>query len=165
MDGDSSLSVAILIIVLFAVLLGFVFFRAVSLNRKQVAQTESDVVAGLVAFKSQTIIKTYKGSQTEATKLFQVDSIEMAAKGYFPVAQSWAPGQWGCQAFLVAFLLSLLLIGLIVFIYMLIVKPDGALTVTYGRRVDHSIEEKTCPMCAERIKVAALVCHFCGHKF
>ena len=28
-----------------------------------------------------------------------------------------------------------------------------------------SAEEKTCPMCAERIKVRALVCHFCGHKF
>jgi hypothetical protein len=47
---------------------------------------------------------------------------------------------------------------------MLIVKPDGTLTVTYERRTA-SFEEKTCPMCAERIKAAALVCHFCGHKF
>jgi hypothetical protein len=28
-----------------------------------------------------------------------------------------------------------------------------------------SVEEKTCPKCAERVKAAALVCHFCGHEF
>ena len=48
--------------------------------------------------------------------------------------------------------------------YLLIVKPSGTLTVTYERRTA-SLEEKTCPNCAERIKAAALVCHFCGHKF
>lgn len=39
-----------------------------------------------------------------------------------------------CQeAFTVALLLCLLLIGILVFIYMLVVKPDGTLTVTYSR--------------------------------
>lgn len=27
------------------------------------------------------------------------------------------------------------------------------------------LDEKTCSICAERIKASALVCHFCGHKF
>lgn len=27
------------------------------------------------------------------------------------------------------------------------------------------IDEKTCPICAERIKWAALICHYCGHEF
>ena len=26
-------------------------------------------------------------------------------------------------------------------------------------------DEKTCPICAERIKWAALICHYCGHEF
>src|SRR5262245_6143047 len=41
--------------------------------------------------------------------------------------------------------------------------PDGKLTVAYELRATDP--EKTCPMCAERIKEAALVCRFCGHKF
>ena len=34
-----------------------------------------------------------------------------------------------------------------------------------GLYKETSVEEKTCPTCAERIKAAAFVCHFCGHKF
>jgi hypothetical protein len=42
--------------------------------------------------------------------------------------------------------------------------PDRTLTVTYELRATPDLE-KACPMCAERIKEAALVCRFCGHKF
>jgi hypothetical protein len=112
----------------------------------------------------QVIIKTYTGSQESATARFQADSVEMAAQGYFPTSQSWAPGQYGCGAFIIALLLCIILIGILVFIFMLIVKPNGTLTVTYERRAV-SVEEKICPKCAERIKAAALVCHFCGYEF
>jgi predicted Zn-ribbon and HTH transcriptional regulator len=88
----------------------------------------------------------------------------MAAQGYFPTSQSWVPGQWGVGAFIIAFLLCFILIGILVVIYMLIVKPDGTLTVTYEWRAT-SVEEKTCPRCAERVKAAALVCRFCGYEF
>lgn len=57
-----------------------------------------------------------------------------AAAGYVPVSQSWAPGSWGCGAFLVALLLAFVLVGILVFIYMLLVKPAGTLTVTYQRQ-------------------------------
>jgi ribosomal protein L40E len=84
----------------------------------------------------------------------------MAARGYFPVSQMWAPGQWSTSAFIIALLLCVTVIGILVFIYMVLVKPAGTLTVTYERR-----EEKICPRCAERVKTAALVCRFCGHQF
>jgi len=58
----------------------------------------------------------------------------MAAAGYFPTSQVWAPGTYGCGAFLIALLLCVVLIGIIVFVYMLIVKPDGTLSVTYEWR-------------------------------
>jgi hypothetical protein len=103
---------------------------------------------------------------------YQADSTTMAAHGYFPTSQSWAPGAYGCGAFLVALLLCVILIGIIVFIYMLIVKPDGTLSVTYELRALPassanliSIPEKVCPKCAEHVKAAASVCRFCGHEF
>lgn len=117
------------------------------------------------------IVKTYKGSQSKANALFQTDAAKMAADNYFPISQSWAPGSYGCGSFLLALILCILIIGFIVFIYMLIVKPDGTLSVTYEfREVKNNLnlirsEEKTCPKCAEQVKLAAKVCRFCGHDF
>ena len=116
------------------------------------------------AIQSGIVVRKYQGSQERALRLFQEDSIEMAAKGLSPISQSWVPGQWGAGAFIFALLLCVILIGIVVFFYLLIVKPPGTLTVTYERRAT-SAEEKTCPRCAERIKAAALVCHFCGNEF
>jgi Uncharacterised protein family UPF0547 len=91
-----------------------------------------------------SIIKRYDGSQAEATMRFQSDAIEMRARSYFPTVKTWVPGPWR--------------------VWHLIVKPKGTLTVTY-ERITVSVEEKTCPICAGRIRAAALVCHFCGHDF
>lgn len=125
-----------------------------------------------VSNQQQVIIKTYKGSQAQATAAFQADSADMAAKGYYPTSQTWAPGSYSCGAFLLALLLCFVLIGIVVFIYMLIVKPDGTLTVTYelrsvsgGSARAIAVEEKACPKCAEKVKAAALICRFCGHNF
>jgi hypothetical protein len=81
-------------------------------------------------------IATYTGSHAQATMTFQADAAQMAAQGYFPVFQSWAPGRWRSEAFIVAVLLCFLIVGIPALIYMLIVPPDGVLTVTYGFRVD-----------------------------
>ena len=122
--------------------------------------------------EKQVIVKTYVGSQANATKQFQDDAIKMAAKGYVPTSQSWAPGAYGCGSFLFALLLCFLIVGFLVFIYMLLVKPDGTLSVTYELRTENpaksslpSFEEKTCPKCAEQVKAAAQVCRFCGYSF
>ena len=42
----------------------------------------------------QIIVKTYTGKEAEATIGFRADAALMAARGYSPVFQSWAPGQW-----------------------------------------------------------------------
>jgi hypothetical protein len=115
--------------------------------------------------RSKIIVRTYSGSHDEAVGFFKIDATSMAAEGYFPISENWTARQWETRAFVIAALLIFLFgLGILILGYMLIVKPkDGSLTVTYELRA--VADEKTCPMCAERIKAAALVCHFCGHKF
>ena len=112
----------------------------------------------------QTIVKTYNGNEQSAANAFRADAANMERQGYVPTSQVWAAGTYGCGSFIVALLLCFILIGILVFIYMLTVKPDGTLTVTYtlAPRVDL---EKVCPKCAERVKAAAAVCRFCGNTF
>lgn len=78
-----------------------------------------------------TIVRSYKGTQTKATAEFQKDAQKMSALGYVPTTQAWAPGTYGCGSFVLAAILCFAIIGIIVFIYMLLVKPPGTLTVTY----------------------------------
>lgn len=94
----------------------------------------------------QIIVKTYIGKEAEATISFQADASLMAAQGYFPVFQSWAPGQWQSRSFIKVLLLSFLIVGIPALVYMLIVTPDGALTVTYvGSRGDLTLERRARP--------------------
>lgn len=110
------------------------------------------------------IVKTYRGNQSFAQKLFVKDAELMAKKNYYPTSNQWSQGSWGGGAFIVALLLCFVLIGIIVFLYMLLVKPAGTLTVTYQYR-ELSQGDKVCPKCAESVKQAASVCRFCGHEF
>jgi hypothetical protein len=88
----------------------------------------------LVAGDPPTIVRTYRGAQqADTTAPFQRDAAELARYGYAPTTQSWAQGQWGCGAFLVALLLCIVILGILIFIYLLIVKPVGTLTVTYAK--------------------------------
>lgn len=84
---------------------------------------------------SPVLIKAYKGTQEQAMAAYRADAGSMAAEGYFPASQVWAPGAYGCGAFLIALILCFIFVGILVFIYMLIVKPAGTLTVTYERRL------------------------------
>lgn len=120
--------------------------------------------------RSSTIVKTYKGTHDSAMAAFQAEAHKMASEGYVPITQTWAPGTYGCGAFLVALLLCMVLIGIVVFIYMLLVKPPGMLSVTYELRQSKPVaagasEVKVCPKCAEQVKAAAIVCRYCGHDF
>lgn len=86
------------------------------------------------------VVKTYKGTQSVAQAAFQQDAQTMAALGYAPTTQNYAPGAYSCGSFIGALLLCLILIGIVVFIYMLIVKPDGTLSVTYELKQPHEIK-------------------------
>jgi hypothetical protein len=50
-----------------------------------------------------------------------------------------------------------------IFIYMIVVKPKGALIVTYEYK--KRSEEKTCQSEQKRIKAAAGLCSFCNYDF
>jgi hypothetical protein len=87
-----------------------------------------------VSTPAPIIVRTYNGSERSAAAAFQKDAQRLAAQGYFPVSQNWAAGSWGCGAFIVALLLAIVLIGILIFIYLIVVKPAGTLTVTYQYR-------------------------------
>ena len=82
------------------------------------------------------LVKTYTGKQGEAIALFQADRIKMATQAFFPTWQSWTPGEWARETYTFAVLLIPLFgIGILRLAYLLIVEPDGTLTVTYERRL------------------------------
>ena len=114
------------------------------------------------------VVKVYQGSSIQANQKFKSDLDEMAKNNYFPVNQSWEPGTYSTGAFIIALLLCLVLIGILIFIYMLIVKPAGQLHVTYEYRRSEVLETKSvkvCTKCAETIKEQAVVCRYCGHSY
>ena len=122
--------------------------------------------------KAPQIVKTYSGRVNEATSKFREDEPRMAASNYYPISSQYQAGEYGCGSFVLALLLCFILIGIIVFIYMLIVKPPGTLTVVYEYRevkkpVDdaETSETKICPMCAEDVRALAKVCRYCGYDF
>ena len=83
----------------------------------------------------QTIIRTYGGlQQADVLADLEKDARLLGRIGYEPTSQSWAVGQWGCGHWLAALALCLVLVGILVFFYMLIVHPEGTLTVTFTRR-------------------------------
>lgn len=58
------------------------------------------------------------------------------------------------------------------FIYAFLLWPVAAIHISLAKRnTDRAsdrrsaYDEKTCPQCAETVKVAARVCRFCGYKF
>jgi uncharacterized membrane protein len=107
---------------------------------------EVDPYEALVAANLPTLIRTYRGAQQgDTTASFQADAAELAKYGYSPTTQSWAQGQWGAGAWIVALLLCIVVIGLLVFVYMLIVKPDGTLTVTFTRNATGAAPVATAP--------------------
>jgi hypothetical protein len=81
-----------------------------------------------------TITRRYSGSYQEASATFESDKQELAKQYWAAISQNYVPGQWGCGAWVVAFVLLVVLIGILVIAYMIAVKPAGELVVVYEYR-------------------------------
>jgi hypothetical protein len=105
------------------------------------------LVASLVESEPTTVVRTYRGhQQSDVVPAFQAEAKLFADHGYVPTSQSWAPGQWGCGAFLIALLLAIVIIGLLIFLYLLLIKPDGTLTVVYARQAPAPTKTESMPI-------------------
>jgi len=155
-------------------------FACGACGRMTSGTTDADSVV-----RSAVVIRAYRAKSADAAGyVFQRDAAALAERGYYPTSQSWSQGSWGCGAFLVALLLAVFLIGILIFIYLIVVKPDGTLTVTYQRRdtapalvapapiaaaaapaADPDAATKVCPDCAETVQEAARICRYCRHEF
>lgn len=63
--------------------------------------------------------------------MYQKDASYMSLNNYYPTSENWVSGSYYGWDFFIALLLCFVLIGFVVFIYMIIVKPSGELIVRY----------------------------------
>ena len=98
------------------------------------ASRREEFLRDVAVSRPRSFIISYRGGQKDATDTFGAEARAFADMGYVPVSQSWAPGQWSFSAFVVVVLLALFVVGILILIYMLIVKPGGTLTVAYELR-------------------------------
>jgi hypothetical protein len=109
--------------------------------------------------------RSYRGSLAKATAAYQHDADAMARDGWFPTGQTYQPGSWSGGQFLLALLLCLLLVGILIFVYMLIVKPAGVLVVTYAYRGgEAAVADGRCPMTFEGQRCTLAAAHAGLHQ-
>lgn len=115
--------------------------------------------------KPKEVVKKYVGKEINAREEFRRDRVRMQENGYHVISEVYVPGQYSAFTYIVAVLLLLIFVGILILFYMLIVKPDGTLIVTYEYREEIKEDTKICPDCAETVKAAARKCRFCGYVF
>jgi hypothetical protein len=80
-------------------------------------------------------IRGYEGGKyEELIEAFHRDASLLLDQGYEPAGQHYIEGQWGFVMAFVATVTIPLLIGIVVWAYLLVKRPIGTLTVTYVHR-------------------------------
>lgn len=80
------------------------------------------------------LVRAYRGrEQADVIAAYVSDAGDLTARGYEPVAQSWGDGQWSGAFVLLTLILCLFAIGFLFLAYILAIRPDGTLLVTYRR--------------------------------
>ncbi len=91
----------------------------------------------------RVLIREYLGrTQADAVRLYHADAADLASRGYLPVSQSWAYGQWPSGLILLAVILCIFVVGFLFVAVMLISKPGGTLAVTYVLRDETPVAER-----------------------
>jgi hypothetical protein len=77
--------------------------------------------------------RTYRGTPDEVEVLRSAEADVLARQGYVQSSQSYVEGRWNFGSYLAALLLCFVVVGFLILVYMLVMKPAGTLTVTYTR--------------------------------
>ena len=79
-----------------------------------------------------TLVRIYRGKADLAQSMYARDLGLLGPRGYVPINQVYIPGSYSGGLWFLALLAILLWgLGLLILLYLLLVKPPGTLTVTY----------------------------------
>ena len=81
--------------------------------------------------QGREIVKVYRGDKDSMNRAFVKDSIVEANNGFYPVQPEWVKDDWRRTYFFIAFLLTPLVFGLVMFLYLYFRKPECILRVTF----------------------------------
>jgi len=82
---------------------------------------------------STIVIKNHTGIHNQIVYNFKRDHEEISKEGYSLKSQIFIPGSYTTGNFIICALLCLIIIGVIGFIYMALIKPEGTLITTYEK--------------------------------
>lgn len=86
-------------------------------------------------YGEEVILRTYWAHRpADAIRWYQRDLDDLVDHGYLPAGHTWAPGEWTFGHFLVGILLAPFGIGVIVLLYLAILRPAGILTAAFVLR-------------------------------
>jgi hypothetical protein len=84
--------------------------------------------------RGATWIVRYKGEYEQSSASFGRHAPLSAERNWYPISLTYVPGTWGLGTWVIALLLLFLVVGIVVLVYMIVVRPPGELVVIYEYR-------------------------------